>query len=121
MNTLKLLRGHQHEAEVEAAVWVDDHNLLRQVAGFLAHHRLVRAVVLTLAAPILALPAAIWAAREAGRIVDRAHEVSGEDGKFCGACTNEVFKAEARVLRDADGFAYDDFIALCELADGGLS
>jgi hypothetical protein len=116
VNPLTMLRAHQYDAELDAAVWVDDHNLLRHIAGFLAHHRVLRTVVLVVAAPLLAIPAAIWAARETGRVLDRAHEVAGKGTKPCRPCVT----AEADAFAAEDTVTYTDVCNAWDLSDGGL-
>lgn len=113
MNTLKLLHDHQHEAEYDAAVWIDDHDQPRRVALFLAHHRVLRAAVLVLASPALAVVATCWAVREAGRVIDLTHEVAGEGSRMCPPCALH----DARILGRADEFTTADFIGLCDLGD----
>lgn len=117
MNPLTLLRNHQADAELDAAVWVDDHAPLRRIVAVLAHHRVLRAVALVLAAPVIAIVSAIWAVRETGRVIDRAHEVAGEGTVPCRPC----------VIREADEFAhageltYTDVCHAGDLSDGGLA
>lgn len=117
MNPLTMLRAHQYDAELDAAVWVDDHNLLRRIAGFLAHHRVLRTVVLVAAAPLLAIPAAIWAARETGRVLDRAHEVAGEGTAPCKPCINR----EANEFAHAGALTYEDLVHGWDTKDSGLT
>lgn len=116
MNALAMLRAHQYEAEYDAAMWIDNRNVLRRIAGFLTHHRVLRAAVLVLAAPALAIPAAIWAARETGRVLDRAHEVAGEDTAPCQPCV----KAEADKFAAGHTLTYADVCDAWDLTDGGL-
>lgn len=113
MNTLKVLHDHQHEAEYDAAVWVDNHDRARRVALFLAHHRVLRGIVLAAASPAIAVAATWWAIREAGRVIDRTHEIRGEDGTICAPCA----KRGARALWSPDEFTVADFIGLCDLAE----
>lgn len=113
MDTLKVLHDHQYEAEYDAAVWIDDHACLRRIALFLTHHRVLRAAALVLASPALAVVATWWAIREAGRVIDRTHEVRGEDGTICAPCT----KHDVKALKCSDEFTVEDFIGLCDLAD----
>lgn len=112
MNTLKVMHDHQHEAEYDAAVWIDDHDRPRRIALFLAHRRVLRAAVLVFASPALAIVATCWAVREAGRVIDRVHEVRGEDGTMCPPCA----KRDAKALK-ANAFTVEDFTALCDLAE----
>lgn len=117
MNPLTLLRNHQADAELDAAVWVDDQPLLRRAVATLAHHRVLRAVALALATPAIAVAATAWAVRETGRVIVRAHEVAGEGTAPCRPCIN----------READEFArsgvltYTDVCNEWDLADGGLT
>lgn len=112
MNTLKVLHDHQHEAEYDTAVWIDDHRRPRRIALFLAHHRVLRAAVLVLASPALAIVASCWAVREFGRVIDCTHEVGVDSHKLCPPCA----KRDARALK-GDGFTVADFIGLCDLAE----
>lgn len=112
MNALKPLRDHQHEAECDAAVWIDDHDRARRVALFLAHHRVLRAAVLVVASPALAIAATGWAIREIWRVIDRTHEVAAEDRSICPPCARH----DARALK-ADEFTVATFIGLCDLAE----
>lgn len=112
MDTLKPLHDHQHEAEYDAAVLIDDHNRARRVALFLAHHRVLRGIVLAASSPALAVAAAWWAVREAGRVIDRTHEIAGEDGTICPPCARH----DVRALK-ADEFTVATFVGLCDLAE----
>jgi hypothetical protein len=108
-----MLRAHQYEAEYDAAMWIDNHNLLRRFALLLAHHRVLRAVALVLASPALTVAATCWAVRESGRVIDRTHEVAGEDSRLCPPCVNR----EAKILTRTDEFTVEDFIGLCDLGE----
>lgn len=109
---MKPLHDHQHEAEYDAAVLIDDHDRARRVALFLAHHRVLRAAVLVVASPALAIAATGWAIRELWRVIDRVHEIGGEDGTMCPPCA----KRDARALK-GDEFTVETFIGLCDLAE----
>lgn len=117
MNVLALLRDHQHDAEYDTAVWIDNHNRLGRAARFLAHHRVLRAVVLTVAAPALAIPAAVLAVREAGRLIDRAHEVAGEGSAPCKTC---VTREANTFANDRTDLTYADVCHAWDIADGNL-
>lgn len=113
MNTLKVLHDHQHEAEYDAAVWIDDHDRARRVALFLAHHPILHGAALVLTSPAIAVVATFWAVREVGRVINRVHEVRGEDGKICSPCA----KRDAKNMTRADEFTVEDFTGLCDLAE----
>lgn len=111
MNLLKLLHTGP-DAEIDAAVWIDNHDRPRRVALFLAHHPVLHGAVLVLASPAIAVVATFWAVRELGRVINRVHEVRGEDGAMCAPCA----KRDARALK-GDEFTVGTFIGLCDLAE----
>lgn len=116
MNALKMLRAHHAEAEIDAAVWIDNQPALRTIAAFLAHHRITRtlaaAVIGTALAPISAVATAITAAR----LVDHAHAIAGEDSTPCRPCVT----AEADDFAAEDTLTYTDVCNVWDLTDGGL-
>lgn len=116
MNTLKMLRAHHAEAEIDAAVWIDNQPALRQIAAFLAHHRTTRALTAaaigTALAPITAAATAIAAAR----LVDHAHAIAGEGSAPCRPCVN----AEADQFAADGTLTYTDVCNAWDLSDGGL-
>lgn len=113
MDTLKLLRDHQADAEMDAAVWIDDQPLLRRAAGIIAHNRILRALTIAAVAPTAAAIGAAAAVIEASRVLDRAHEIAGEGTDPCRPC----------VTAEADQFAanglltYEDFCHALDLGD----
>ncbi|NUQ98344.1 MAG: hypothetical protein HOY79_17930 [Streptomyces sp.] len=113
MNVLAALRNHQNDAEYDTAVWIDDHARLGRAVRFLAHHRVLRAAVLALAAPVIAIPAAVLAVREAGRLIDRTHEVAGEGTDPCRTCVTR----EADVFAASGDLSYEDFCHALDLGD----
>lgn len=117
MNTLIQLRDHQHDAELDAALWIDDHDRLRRTAAFLAHHRLMLFALLILASPALAVVGAVWAVRTATRVIARAHEVAGEETVPCSSCVNR----EAAEFGRAGVLTYTDVCHAWDLTDGGLA
>lgn len=116
MNTLKMLRAHHAEAEIDAAVWIDNQPALRQIAAFLAHHRTTRtlttAAIGTALAPITAAATAIAAAR----LVDHAHAVAGEGSAPCRPCVT----AEADEFAADGELTYEDACNAWEMKDGDL-
>jgi hypothetical protein len=117
VNPLPVLLAHRHEAEYDIAVWIDNHAQLGRAARFLAHHRMLRAAVVILAAALLAIPAAVMAAREAGRLIDRAHEVAGEGTAPCKPC---VTREADEFVADNTELTYADVCHAWDLKDGGL-
>lgn len=114
MNPLNLLRGHQPDAELDAAVWIDNQPLLRPIAGFLAHHRTVHAIASTALGVALAPVAAVAAAAStAGNVIDRAHEAAGEGTAPCSPCVT----AEANEFADEDTLTYTDVCNAWDLGD----
>jgi hypothetical protein len=116
VNPLTTLRTHQFDAEYDAAVWIDDHDRLRRVAAFLAHHLLAQFALLILASPILAAVGTVWAVGTAARVIARAHEVAGEDTVPCTDCVNR----EALSFSRTGELTYADVCNAWDLADGGL-
>jgi hypothetical protein len=117
MDVLGLLRTQWREAEVDTAIWIDDQKLLRPIAGFLAHHRTTRAVAAVALGAALAPAATVAAIITAGRVIDRAHEIAGEDTAPCKTCVN----AEAdEFSADTETLTYEDVCNAWDLTDGGL-
>lgn len=110
MNTLKMLRAHHAEAEIDAAVWIDNQPALRPIAAFLAHHRTTRALA---AAAIGTALAPITAAR----LINHAHAIAGEDSVPCRPCVT----AEADEFAADGELTYEDACNVWDLTDGGLS
>lgn len=118
MNVLNLLSSPSHEAEIDAAVWIDDQPLLRPIAAFLAHHRTTRAVATAAIGVALAPVAAVIATADTvGRVIDRAHAVAGEGTEPCRPCVTaeaDEFAADGSVL------TFADVVDAWDLSDGGL-
>jgi len=116
VNALKMLRAHHAEAEIDAAVWIDNHNRLRRVAAFLAHHRILCAITAAVIGIALAPVTVVATAITAARLVDHAHAIAGEDSVPCRPC----------VTTEADDFArdgeitFEDAVNAWDLSDGGL-
>lgn len=113
MRTVDALRGSQYVAELDVAVWIDDHGRLRRPAQFLAHHGAVRRLLLAAALPVLAVVATCWAVREASRVILRAHEVAGEGTVPCPACVT----GEADDLAGRNQLTYEDVCHAWDLGD----
>lgn len=108
MNALNMLRAHQHEAEYDAAVWIDNQPALRPIAAFLAHHRTARALAAAAIGTALAPVSAVATAITAARLVNHAHAIAGEGSAPCQPC----------VTAEADEFAADDnALTLADMAD----
>jgi hypothetical protein len=116
VNTLHVLRAHHAEAEIDAAVWIDNQPALRTIAAFLAHHRTTRALAAVAIGAALAPISAAVTAISAARLVDQAHAQADEGSKPCEPC----------VTAEADDFArdgeitFEDAVNAWDLTDGGL-
>lgn len=119
MNALKMLRAHHAEAEIDAAVWIDNQPALRPIAAFLAHHRTARALAAAALGVVLApIATAANAAATAGNVIDRAHAIAGEGSAPCQPCVT----AEAdEFAADTTPLTYQDACNAWDLTDGGLA
>lgn len=113
MNTLKMLRAHHAEAEIDAAVWIDNQPALRPIAAFLAHHRTARALTAAAIGTALAPISAAATAIAAARLVDHAHAIAGEGSAPCRPCVT----AEADEFAADGELTYEDFCHALDLGD----
>jgi hypothetical protein len=117
VNALKMLRAHHAEAEIDAAVWIDNQPALRTVAAFLAHHRTARALAAAAIGTALAPISAVATAITAARLVDHAHAIAGEDSVPCSPCVT----AEADEFARDGEITFEDAVNAWDLKDGGLT